>query len=1712
MSSASASASSASSEEDDELEHVSTTIDPAEKRRRAVRALPQGAYAGGCAPVFVVAPLGQKKTKKYKCPPSLNGSSRTNKQTTPLALPPLLPPSSSALSTLCEANGITEEQLIDKADLIQHLEMFLFNFPRMTSLTFFTSLTSLSVMQQKITKLEGLEACPRLKTLWVVETKIKKIEGLDALGELTHLHLYSNDIERIEGLDALKSLQVLWLADNAISRVENLAPLTSLRELNLARNAVETVGDVLLANPSLTSVNLADNKIGSFKEIAALARLPNLRELCLADPHWGDNPVSTLCNYQTYVLFTIPGLAVLDTLPLAPETKALAEATYMKKKMYYNMRAKTLRRNATNAVRLAEEGRDALVGAVEYTLNLLARQVKEVEREMEEEERGIRPTGVAGIDGVRGGGALEALRSKRDGTKKAVSALIDEVTAIERAYEDCKSTVYDLGDMYVRRMMVELETGGNIRLEDGKPSDLWHSSCVDLVSSRFFASDYAGVSGLPKISGVRVTRVTRIHNRHLRNRFEQRLEALVDVSDPTYKRSLEYLFAGDVPELPGELQRCLEDGFRSPAEYDELGLDGAVVLSNSLSLADLPRLHASSNRSGNGNGNAAQGGGHSGGFTPSKGSSSVGIGPGWSRGQLLVAKVFLGKCTQEAGGSGTKSKPKIHADGYAGYNSVYRCKANDQKQRTWFAFEQSLVLPEYLVEFEYEYSGRDASTTGLGGESASARYSELTNSTLTERAKAELEKRTEFDVWQIARPIAPFLAAKAEAEDDSAGEKRVEAHKLLSLPPAVPPRTKCSIMSEQVLVGAAGGARASSITYLNLHGNALRRIEGLDACPNLNTLVLSFNEITKLEGLDGLTRLERLDLSYNMIKRIEGLKSLDGLRTLELNNNLLFRLEDLNTLKKYTPGLTSLNMRSNAVCENKSYKGLVLRRLTMLQSLDGSPVSEADRATAAESSSTLTPQMIRENAYLRRRTTWSLVSSRASGGAGNAFAGLMKALKTSGVKTPATQKENESPKDATAASGVKSELNDVADKKPSNAGLIEDDDGEWWCQVEEVVLERRRVRRLQNLERLTGMRRASFCDNEIARLEGLEECTALEELSLEENRIVVIEGLQRLTALKKLDLGKNRISRIENLSPHLVNLTQLSLEDNAISSLEGLAGLSSLMELYIGNNSVAELREVQQLKSLPKLIIMDLLGNPLCAQDDYRCYIIYHLRRIKVLDGMGVEAAEQAVAKNKYAGRLTRDFLEDKVGRRYFSHLRELDLCQMRVRDISGVFFASDFEQLEEINLDSNLVADPGGLCMLPKLTVLRMNGNRIEDRPMWSPQCLKAVLRARDAEQKAKEEAAKEAAANATEGNKAAAAAAAVAAAGATAAARAASIASNLDALEIAEGEEEDLLRWSPPFPSLEVLQLGANSIVSVSSLRLGALAKSLKVLFLQDNDISKLEGLDALCNLEELVLDRNRIKFLDPHSFEGLHSLRELRMEENGLRSLSHLSHLTRLHALHLTCNRVVDVAEVEKLVAHPELYELTLMSNPVTRKQVYRPMVLRHCPGLKFLDGKEVTTEERDHVDYLFSPVDAEAAAQAAAAQMQMNGAGGGNGGYMGMTGVGIVQPQSQSQRAASLGGLMGAAGLMGSAAQLQQQQVGGRMPVRMTTMNLETQVVTHQSAGGAGTKPAPPPSRERLAALQADLKAQAAATVAAQQGAGDRGSGRMNRFPGRTLGGR
>ena len=77
--------------------------------------------------------------------------------------------------------------------------------------------------------------------------------------------------------------------------------------------------------------------------------------------------------------------------------------------------------------------------------------------------------------------------------------------------------------------------------------------------------------------------------------------------------------------------------------------------------------------------------------------------------------------------------------------------------------------------------------------------------------------------------------------------------------------------------------------------------------------------------------------------------------------------------------------------------------------------------------------------------------------------------------------------------------------------------------------------------------------------------------------------------------------------------------------------------------------------------------------------------------------------------------------------------------------------------------------------------------------------------------------------------------------------------------------------------------------------------MIVLLGNEISKVEGLDGLHDLRELVLDRNKIKGLTELSFINQWNLQELHIEENRLRELANLGHLENLQRLYLGSNRL-------------------------------------------------------------------------------------------------------------------------------------------------------------------------------------------------------------------
>lgn len=62
-------------------------------------------------------------------------------------------------------------------------------------------------------------------------------------------------------------------------------------------NNIEVIGINLDNLKNIRDLNLSGNKIGSFKEVLNLTRLPNLHHCNFSDPNYGENPICSLCNY-----------------------------------------------------------------------------------------------------------------------------------------------------------------------------------------------------------------------------------------------------------------------------------------------------------------------------------------------------------------------------------------------------------------------------------------------------------------------------------------------------------------------------------------------------------------------------------------------------------------------------------------------------------------------------------------------------------------------------------------------------------------------------------------------------------------------------------------------------------------------------------------------------------------------------------------------------------------------------------------------------------------------------------------------------------------------------------------------------------------------------------------------------------------------------------------------------------------------------------------------------------------------------------------------------------------------------------------------------------------------------------------------------------------------------------------------------------------------
>uniref|UniRef100_UPI0037E70CD5 dynein axonemal assembly factor 11 n=1 Tax=Semicossyphus pulcher TaxID=241346 RepID=UPI0037E70CD5 len=134
----------------------------------------------------------------------------------------------------------------------------------------------------------------------------------------------------------------------------------------------------------------------------------------------------------------------------------------------------------------------------------------------------------------------------------------------------------------------------------------------------------------------------------------------------------------------------------------------------------------------------------------------------------------------------------------------------------------------------------------------------------------------------------------------------------------------------------------------------------------------------------------------------------------------------------------------------------------------------------------------------------------------------------------------------------------------------------------------------------------------------------------------------------------------------------------------------------------------------------------------------------------------------------------------------------------------------------------------------------------------------------------------------------------------------------------------------SLEEVSLHQQDIERIE--HIGRWCRDLRILYLQNNLIPRIENLGRLKKLEYLNLALNNIEVIE--NLGGCESLQKL----------------------DLTVNFVGRLSSVESLQHNIHLTELFLVGNPCTEFEGYRQYVVASLPQLKFLDGTEISRSER------------------------------------------------------------------------------------------------------------------------------------------------------------
>ncbi|RKP01063.1 hypothetical protein CXG81DRAFT_19107 [Caulochytrium protostelioides] len=1130
------------------------------------------------------------------------------------------------IRSICHHNNIGVEAFCAEHPAVCRLELCHFSLPTasLSGIDAFSRITELVILVQDITDLRPLGACVELRRLHVCETKVTHITGLENLVKLQHLFLYGNCISKIEGLTTLVALEELWLNDNRIAVIEGLETLKSLRYVQLSDNRITTVGRGLIANQSLEYVGLAGNLLSSLREITQFTQLPKLKHLVLQDVNYRPSQISVLLNYQIHTIFNLPQLEHLDSIKITRESRKLIESTLSKKRLFYNMRIRTAQRNQHILARYNAQRHLSATASTRAQLAVLY-------------------------------ASLTCLPADSVEVRHQLDALIEQRLALMVRHEAFRDTVnrrlVTLGQFALKELMLEIESGGNVRVQLLAAHHEGYQACAKLLQScPAFYDPAVTPTALPVIH-----RVSKIHHRFVKSQLDAALSGaegpeLVPRHVFAIARCPDAESPSDEPETaPEQLYGALEFAVLHPTFQvrSEITSDMFPIAGSRYYLI-VSRCYAR-------DGQATT-------------LSHDAIGSFIMDYMVEVYVPYPGQVQPDVNQLSRISLldpvfPSVpfledvaspHDDAPIDMHELLQCLTQDHPALEALQSTAEMIVPMAQMLFDQS--------------ELLCRHGAMPNAT-TENAPPEPASWPMILAMHqnpmnncFLTPASPLDHANNLANPNLITRLELGGCGLTNLdlfPPSMP-----------------------SLRHLGLARNRLSAVDELMRYPLLTHADLQLNRLTSIDVLGDHPHLSRLSIDENVVSEVcrlppslkflsarsNGLSAIrlghpaNALSELYLGDNAFNNFSDVLPWKSW-PRLVILDLAENDVITLPNYRFFLIFHLVTLKVLDGLTISRSEQESGQElfkgrltielleqklasmdgptTQLNLSNQQFREiecfkaAAWVDLAPLWgSLRSLTLDNNQLTHLSGLvaLTGLRSLSVRCNRITKLFPCPSrrgdplagskpslrngSSGAASLARPSTGTPRAKSPTNSdpNLCSDEsyDAQQWNQkvarfaetIEELHLDGNMLSTLQD------MSPSLF--------------TRLRILRLERNRITVLDAsLSKMALLVELDLNYNKIRTIHPSSlSSLRNLLTLLLKGNCIKTIEPLENLASLATLDLAENRIGDMLQIEKLQ-LSGLTRIWVVKNPVWRTKSFRYRLIHHFPQLTMIDGKDITMEER---------------------------------------------------------------------------------------------------------------------------------------------------------------------------------------------------------------------------------------------------------------------------------------------------------------------------------------------------------------------------------------------------------------------------------------------------------------------------------------------------------